>query len=307
MTTLLVAAVIFAGVALTTAVQRDDSPEARKSPTPSRTHTEIDLARRITGFATDTVAEAGYKPPRRVERRTVAEGVGLLVEGRRKEADRKLAEVDFGIRTLTDSATGRRFAEVADLAGEDARGWGRVYVGLDGPVRWSVQVPHPVADADSEQLGAGVLTAAPGGVMVLAGAHRTAGEGDAADVAHRRDTVFHAVCAELTGRSLPGIQLHGFADSTEPDFDVILSMGAGTEGRQDARRLARELGDRDFDVCRAWAHKCVLEGRTNQQGRLASDEEVPFLHAEFSRSVRSDEAGIGRVVAAVRTVVAGWA
>ncbi|HET6858324.1 MAG TPA: hypothetical protein VFH94_14690, partial [Streptomyces sp.] len=170
MTTLLVGALIVAGVALTTAVQRDDSPKAPKSPEPSRTHSRIDLAERITAFAADTVAEAGYSPPRRVERRTVAEGVGLLVEGRRKEADRKLAEVDFGVRTLTDSATGRRFAEVADLAEEDTRGWGRVYVALDGPVRWSVQVPHPVADADSEQLGAGVLTAAPGGVMVMAGA-----------------------------------------------------------------------------------------------------------------------------------------
>ncbi|HET6858056.1 MAG TPA: hypothetical protein VFH94_13320, partial [Streptomyces sp.] len=131
-------------------------------------------------------------------------------------------------------------------------------------------------------------------------------EGDASDVAHRRDTVFHAVCDELTGRRLPGIQLHGFADSTEPDFDVILSTGAGDDGRQDARRLARELRDRDFDVCRAWVRKCVLEGRTNQQGRLASDEEVPFLHVEFSRTVRSDGERIERVVEAVRTVADGW-
>ncbi|MDJ0460671.1 hypothetical protein [Streptomyces sp. H27-C3] len=253
------------------------------------------------------MAEAAYRPPRRVERRTVAEGVGLLADGRRKEADRKLAEVDFGVRTLTDTATGRRFAEVADLAGEDTRGWGRVYVALDGPARWSVQVPHPVADADSEKLGAGVLTAAPGGVMVLAGAHRRAGEDDAADVAHRRETVFHAVCAELAGRGLPGVQLHGFSDRTESDFDVITATGAGAEGREDARRLARELDKRGFDVCRAWARKCVLEGRTNEQGRLAADEEVPFLHAEFSRSVRSDEKRIGRAVASLRTVVARWA
>ncbi|MBT2505478.1 hypothetical protein J7I98_06085 [Streptomyces sp. ISL-98] len=268
----------------------------------------IDLERRINGFATDVVADSGFRPPSRVERRTVARGVGLLVEGRRAEAARKLAEVDFGIRTLTDRASGRRYAEIADAAGEANRGWGRVYVGLGAPVRWSVQVPHPVADTGSERLGSAVLTGPRGGVLVLAGAHRAAGRGDAADVAHRRDTVFHAVCDELAERGLPGVQLHGFADSTEPDYDVIVSTGAGksAEGRESGRRLARALGARDFEVCRAWARHCVLEGRTNQQGRGAADLGVPFLHVEFSRSVRDDGERSGRVVAAVRSAVAGW-
>lgn len=305
--TLLVAAAAVTLVTMNMSPQKGNSGIIEKPPARSA-RTGIDLERRINTFASDVVADSGYRPPSRVERRTVAEGVGLLVDGRRAEADRKLAEVDFAIRTLTDRATGRRYAEIADAAGEANRGWGRVYVGLSSPLRWSVQVPHPVADMGTERLGSAVLTGQPGGVLVVAGTHRDAGRGDAADVAHRRDTVFHAVCEELAERRLPGVQLHGFADSTEPDYDVIVSTGRGTdrEDRESGRRLARALGGWDFEVCRAWARKCVLEGRTNMQGRGAAELDVPFLHVEFSRSVRSDADRAGRAVAAVRTTVASW-
>ncbi|WP_157839056.1 hypothetical protein [Streptomyces flavidovirens] len=307
--TLLVTAATVAYVTMNNSSEKGISHSRDRSPDGSRNAQQgIDLERRVNDFATDVVADSGYRPPTRAERRTVAEGVGLLVDGRSADAGRRLAEVDYQIRTLTDRATGRRYAEIADAAGESRRGWGRVYVALGAPVRWSVQVPHPVADMGSERLGSAVLTGQSGGVLVVAGAHRKAGRGDASDVAHRRDTVFHAVCDELAERRLPGVQLHGFADSTEPDYDVIVSTGLGTstEARESGRRLARALGGRDFTVCRAWARKCVLEGRTNKQGRDAADLEVPFLHVEFSHSVRSDAASAGRAVAAVRSTVEAW-
>lgn len=269
-------------------------------PSPSYGH---DLARRITDFTRGTVAHSGYQPPLRAQRRTVAEGVGLFLDGRRAEAGRRLAEVEFGIREFADTGTGRRYAEIADRAAEAGRGWGRVYVDLGAPIRWSVQVPHPVADTGSEQLGLGVLRARPGGVLVLAGAHRNAGKGDRADVAHRRDTVFDAVCDELVERRLPGLQVHGFADATEPDYDVIASTGKGDHGLAAARRTATALRREGFDVCRAWVRRCALEGRSNEQGRRAAADGVPFLHMEFSRSVRDDEGRMRRAVAAMAAVL----
>ncbi|MGR8010009.1 hypothetical protein [Streptomyces hypolithicus] len=270
----------------------------------------VDLEDRINGFVTEVVADADFRPPTRAERGAIADGVGLLVAGRRDEAARALAEADFGVRTLTDGATGRQYAEVAESGGrreaEAERGWGRVYVALGEPVRWSAQVPHPVADADSERFGSGVMAGWPGGVLVIAGAHREAGRGDAADVAHRRDTVFHAVCDELTRRRLPGIQLHGFADSTEPEYDVIVSTGRGTDGRTAARRLTEALRDENFEVCRAWVRRCVLEGRSNVQGREAAELDVPFLHVEFSRTVRADPTRTEAAVEALGATVAAW-
>ncbi|SEN94403.1 hypothetical protein SAMN05216267_1013112 [Actinacidiphila rubida] len=268
----------------------------------------IDLEHRVTDFTASFGRDGGYRPPTEAERATVAGGVGLLLDHREQAARDRLAEVGFVLRTLTDSASGRRFAEIADSheGGTGNRGWGRIYVDLSAPVHWSVQVPHPVADEDSEKLGVGVLRGTPGGVMVLAGAHRRSGEGNAADVAHRQDTVFDAVCAELVHRRLPGIQVHGFADSSQPGSDVIVSTGKADDARAEARALAAALTDHGFDVCRSWARDCSLEGRTNEQSGVAAAFHVPFLHVEFSRSVRSGDRRIARAVLAIDTVTARW-
>ncbi len=262
------------------------------------------IAEYTAGFGEDT----GYRHPSRGDRETVAKGVALLLDGRREEAEHRLADVDFALRTVTDEATGRRYAEVADRSegGAAPRGWGRVYLDLDSPARWTVQVPHPVADRNTERLGARLLGRAPGGVLIVAGAHRKAGRGDEADVAHRRDSVFHAVCAELARRGLPGVQLHGMADDSAPDHDVVASTGRGSEGRPEARALAAALRKRGYDVCRAWARSCPLEGRTNVQGRAAAAHDVSFLHVEFGPRLRERPADATEAVNALTEVVRGW-
>ncbi|MET9531189.1 hypothetical protein ABZY02_11550 [Streptomyces sp. NPDC006649] len=310
----LVTALVVVAVVLVTSSGEGDS--VKGGPKRAQPRERVDLAARIDDFTRQTIRRSAYRPPTAQERHAVADGVGLYLDGRRTEAARRLAEVDFGLSVFTDTATGRPFAEIADRAREATRGWGRVYVDLpqdrtDGvggasgdrlrpAATWSVQVPHPVADADSEKLGVGAWRATPGGVLVLAGANRRAGEGGAADVAHRRDTVFHAVCAELIAHRLPGIQVHGFANSTEPDYDVIVSTGRGDHGRTWGEGLAAALSRQGFDVCRVWVRRCSLEGRTNVQGRAAADAGLPFLHVEFSRSIRESPARIARAVKAIR-------
>ncbi|MFD7444675.1 hypothetical protein [Streptomyces sp. NPDC059909] len=308
-TTIIVAAVLLTGL-LMIVTRSTGSPESTGSDD-GQAHgaTEaVDLERRIAEYTSRFGEDSGYRRPPRDARRAVAQGVGLLLDGRRDQAQEQLSDVDFEIRTVTDSATGRRYAEIADRT-EDApspRGWGRVYVDLDTPARWSVQVPHPVADQHTERLGVSVLRGSRGGVMVIAGAHRRAGREDVADVAHRTDSVFDAVCDELAERGLPGVQLHGFADESAPDHDVIASTGNGELARPEGRALADALRTRDFDVCRAWARSCPLEGKTNVQGRKAAEEGVPFLHIEFSNAVRTSRAQAARAAEAVGAVTAAW-
>ncbi|GGX81781.1 hypothetical protein [Streptomyces anandii] len=269
----------------------------------------VDLERVVADYTSRFGPGHGYRQPRKADREGVAEAVGLLLDGHRDQAQQRLSQLDFTLRTLVDRVSGRSFAEIADRS-DDAvapRGWGRVYVDLGHRARWSVQVPHPVADQGTERLGVGVLRGSPGGVLVIAGAHRKAGRGDSADVAHRQDTVFDAVCDELARRGLPGIQVHGFADDSAPGYDVIASTGKGTTGRADGRRLADALRRKGFDVCRAWARSCPLEGTENVQGRRADSEGLAFLHVEFAHAVRDDEARMARAVTAVNTITARWA
>ncbi|MFE1292699.1 hypothetical protein [Streptomyces sp. NPDC058751] len=281
-----------------------DTPAHRADGPPA-----VDLTRAVSAYTDRFSPHGAFRPPSRSERQAVTEGVALLLDHHREQAEQRLGEVDFGVHTLVDSATGRRFAEVYDRVdqGPSPRGWGRVFVDLDHPVRWSAQVPHPVSDESTELMGVRVLRGAPGGILVIAGAHRESGEGNAADVAHRRDTVFHAICAELAGRRIPGVQIHGFARKSAPRYDVIASAGAGTAGRPAGRLLADALRDRHFDVCRAWVRSCPLAGRENVQGREAADAGVPFLHVEFAPGPRSDARRAARVAEAVSVVTRRWA
>lgn len=296
-----------------------------------------DLLDRVIRFTSGFGVRGGYRVPTEAERSALLGGVASLFDGDVEKARIRLAEVDYGLDTFTDGPGGRRYAEVADAAarsGPAGRGWGRVYVDLGAPVRWSVQVPHPIADQDTERLGVAVLRGTPGGVMVLAGAHRRAaggpggsdgdgeegdgtGDGGApgggsggtgeADMAHRTDSVFHAVIAELARRGLPGIQLHGFADSTVPGAGAVVSTGAGDAAAADAARLAAELASRGVRPCRAWSGSCRMSGRGNAQGRLAAELGTRFLHLELARSVRADPARREEAARAIAFVTAGWA
>lgn len=284
------------------------SPDERPAPSASSPRPGEDLVERVAGFTAGFGPGHGYRRPTRTEREAVADGVALLLDHRRDQAEHRLANVDFEVRTVTDAVTGRHYAEVADRSEEAAapRGWGRVYVDLDAPVRWMAQVPHPVADQNTERLGADLLRRSPGGVLIIAGAHRKAGRGDQADVAHRRDSVFHALSQTLTKRGLPGIQLHGMADDSAPRHDVVASTGRGREAVAEGRELADALRERGYDVCRAWARRCPLAGTSNVQGRLAAVRDVPFLHVEFGPRFRNHPKDARRAVEAMTTVTRTW-
>ncbi|MFZ3560465.1 hypothetical protein [Streptomyces sp. BH055] len=305
-TTILVAVV---GLSVLLAV-----PSEVKSPrgdTDARGRSGVDLMARVTDYTARFTAGSGYTEPSQQSRETVARGVTQLLDGRRTTAQRTLGDVDFTVRTVTDGTTGRRYTEIADRSddGPAPRGWGRVYIAQDGTAagrRWVAQVPHPVADRNTERLGVGVLRGARGGILMLAGAHRAAGEGNAADVAHREDTVFEAVWTALAERGLPAVQVHGFADDSAPRFDVIPSTGRGSLARPEGRSLADALADHGFTVCRAWTTSCPLAGRTNIQGRTAADRHVPFLHVEFNHRTRTDKQRTARAVEAVGRVTNLW-
>ncbi|MFI9201860.1 hypothetical protein [Streptomyces sp. NPDC053048] len=281
----------------------------------------VDLRGWITSY-TDRIAQNGnYRIPAAGERRAIADGVRLLLDGDHAASQRSLAKAGYTMRTLVDRDGGREFAEIADATkdGETTRGWGRVYVDLRDTARWQVQVPHPAADLRTEQLGIGLLRSSPGGVLILAGAHRGAGAGAVggegeegagsgpADVAHRSDSVFDAVASALADRRMPAVQVHGFADSSLPDHDVVVSPGKGDDGLPAARRLAAGLRKQQLRVCEVWQRYCGrLEGRTNVQGDHADAVGVPFVHVEHNRRVRMSDELVAKAVRALAEVTKRW-
>ncbi|WP_406863262.1 hypothetical protein ABZO31_23605 [Streptomyces sp. HUAS MG47] len=266
----------------------------------------VDLDDRIVEYAKQAGSRERYTPPGKKQRRQLAEGVGRLLDGDLEEAERLLDSVGFRVNRLTDTASGRRYNEVAAREpGTEAR-WGRLYVHADSGVRWNVQVPHPVADRGTEALGARLLEDVPGGALVVAGAHRTAGRGDAADVAHRTDSVFHAIVMEMQRRRIPGLQLHGFARASNRPYEAILSTGAAETAPAEADAVADRMESSDLRVCRGWSDRCPLEGTQNVQGEGATRYGATFVHAELAPDARGDEPRAEAVREALSGLLTTW-
>lgn len=239
---------------------------------PAATDGPPTLAGRITAFLATQDAEQPYRDPTDAER---SAAVG----------DR-YAELGFTSVEDVDEVTGRRYALHTSPA--DERAWGAVLVDLSAPVRVAIEVPHPRTDIGTEWIGLDLFRAVPGGIVLIAGAHRRAA-GELADVAHNENSLYQALSVDLARRGVPQVQLHGFADLNLPDHDIAVSTGVDRPNAL-ARRVADGLAEAGFDACRAWARKCGrLEGTTNVQAKAAAALDAPFVHVELSNSVRTDE------------------
>ncbi|MFF7310475.1 hypothetical protein [Streptomyces sp. NPDC008137] len=264
----------------------------------------MDIRSRILTYTAGLEPDAAYTPPDATRRERVAESVGHLLDGDTTKAERLLASLGLKLTRLTDTDSGRRYDEIAAARPGRTESWGRLYLTADSEVRWNAQVPHPVSDRDTERLGVRLLEDNPGGSLVLAGAHREAGRGDAADVAHREDSVFHAIVVELQKRDVPGVQLHGFAKESHRPYEAVLSTGAARSTLTEAAALADGMEADGLRVCRGWSARCPLEGTTNVQGRAAERHHARFLHVELSPDARGDYTDAA--VTALSGLVATW-
>nr|WP_086560696.1 hypothetical protein [Streptomyces africanus] len=266
----------------------------------------VDVRSRILAYTAGLEPDAAYTPPDDTQRERVAEGVGHLLDGDTAQAERLLAPLGLKLTRLTDTQSGRRYDEIAAARPGRAERWGRLYLTADSDVRWNAQVPHPVSDQDTEHLGVRLLEDNPGGSLVLAGAHREAGRDDAADVAHREDSLFHTLVVELQKHDVPGVQLHGFARDSDRPYEAVLSTGAARSTFTEAAALADGMQADGLRVCRAWSARCPLEGTTNVQGRAAERHHARFLHVELSPKARGDGNDADAAARALSGLVTTW-
>jgi hypothetical protein len=267
-------------------------------PDRSDDHVEVPLADRLRQFASTMRERDPYRPPNERDRRRFAAAVAGLgaTDGNTDE----LRSLGMVVEHGTDAQTGRRFALVAEAPGS-ARGWGLYAVDLSRPARIAVQVPHPANDLRTEEIGLELFRRVPGAVLAVAGTHRRAA-GGAGDMAHRTDSMFHALAEEHARRHLPQVQLHGFDDASLPSSDVVLSAGAGQPG--DPIERVADAVPANLRVCRAWRSDCgALEGTKNAQGTTAAEHATTFFHIEVNRSVRNSPSNWSGLVDAIAKTV----
>jgi len=249
---------------------------------------------------TDGLSPRGpYRPPDPVERDMVVDAVAALAASGANPADGTAQGVlegsGFTVGIARNDAGAEFLVARSDPASE--RSWGLIALPLGRAPRLLIEVPHPNADYDTEDVGLAVLAEAPDAIYLQAGAHRRAAD-ERADVAHQEGSLFHALAVDLSTRlRLPQLQLHGFGERDDLDADIVLG-GGPDDPAPPVRVLADRLEESGVEVCRAWAGSCSeLEGRTNVQGRAAALFGLPFAHVEMSKSIRSNPGKVAPVLA----------
>ncbi|MFI7600990.1 hypothetical protein [Actinoplanes sp. NPDC049681] len=243
--------------------------------------------------------DGAYRDPRKAERQAAREAIGQLIDGDTDPPARLLGGIGYRAVKGVQTADGRKFTF---YRADGDTGWGGLLVEPSVPIRSVIEVPHPAYDLNTEKLGLDLFRRLPGSAMLIAGAHRQA-SGDDADVAHNDRSMFQVFSEELAARSVPQLQLHGFADKSLPGADAVVSTGSGPQNEL-AARIARELKGEELRVCRAWVSHCVgLEGTTNVQGTAAAEHGAEFVHLELGWGLRRDQNGRQLVQDAV---VAAW-
>ncbi len=202
-------------------------------------------------------------------------------------------------------ADGRPVSVVIEDPEEGARGLGAYAVrqGTGAPAALVVEVPHPRSDRHTEDLGVELFTASGADVLLVAGAHRTAGEG-AADVAHEPASAFAAVDRAVVGPGTVVVQVHGFDESRHRgSSSVVLSS---TEAAPDplVRQLAAAFEDAGVEACLYDGEDCAaLAGTRNVQGAHARGVGATFVHLELAAELRDSASGRRRVVEVLTDVL----
>nr|WP_157528449.1 hypothetical protein [Kibdelosporangium sp. MJ126-NF4] len=284
---------LLAGVVMLVGINDGDQPSTANDRPPT------DPEEIVTRFASSLRQDGSYRPPTVNERKDIVNALTPMF-GQSSAIDQlraadSLRPLGFTMSTGNDPRTGRQYALVINERDSD-RAWGAYMVDLSRPVRLAIEVPHPNSDLGTERIGLKLFRDTPGAVLLMAGTHRRVERGD---MAHRTDSVFHAVATELAKRDVPQVQIHGFHDDSLPDTDVVVSPGAGKPGAT-VRRIADRIADTGLATCRSWESNCgKLEGTSNEQGKMAAERESTFLHVETSRSLREDEQQWTRLVGAI--------
>lgn len=249
-----------------------------------------------------------YEVPSSRARASMSDAWRAVINGDLQKAADLAGPLGYGVVRYTDVATNIQVVLLAERRTVDGvwdRGWGLFGWAPTNEAAMIVEVAHPVADVDTEDMGVVAFRAASARGLLVAGAHRYANVDGAADVAHRTDSVFHAV-HDLTLTAAPDVlQPHGYADSTV-EHDVVVSRGAAPSTV--TIDVDTALDGIPLDSCLYDGAECAeLAGTRNVQGASTRAGSGDFVHLEVARRVRNDASARDAVVVVAATTVASAA
>lgn len=223
-------------------------------------------------------------------------------------AARKAAELGYEVIQFTDVETKHEYYVLReDLAvTKTIRGWGSYIVNPNSKVDALIEVPHPLADIHTPEIGGQIFVECEARGYLLAGSHR-----EKADVPDLVDSIFHQVHTAWIGplAQVTAWQIHGFAGNKHQfprGTQVVASNGDGLIVPEIAAldTMLEERGMTSYVFNQLPAeddgNKLVngevpgvtftsLAAAKNEQGRLSRSLGGAFVHIELERDVRLND------------------
>ena len=269
-----------------------------------------------------------YVAPNSSEQAAFETLANLLLEGDLANATSQAAALDYQVVAFTDT-TGETYHILREQLADDepTRGWGTYIAKLDYAVEALIEVPHPLFDTNSWEVGARLFQQSQARGFLMAGAHRHANGTGTADVAHLEESIFQSVHQVWNGPSgqTPAWQVQGFNLANHPTFptttEVVSSNGDGTlsDALTQLDAAFADVGSVGFNYNALDSNSpenlivndgvdgqtfASLAGQTNVQGQYSRGMGGKFYHIELGQGLRFDATGRGLAVDALNEVLA---
>lgn len=267
-----------------------------------------------TGILTDVVAEVylnrtnatgdgTYDVPTTGQAATMAGAFGKIMSGDFDGAATDVNPLGYDVVLFTDTATSRQHAFMRERT-TAARYWGFYVWSRDaGRTELVVEAPHPKADLNTHTEAGALFNKDNAKALLIATTHRnslatTDVDGDrVSDVANAAPpNVYTSVHATVAVAGSTVVQLHGYADATDTNFDIIVSEGQSSPSAR-TQAIAQDL--RDVVGVRVGVYNGVvgtaLGATGNEQGAQSRAAGVYWLHVEQNSTVRSSATTRGLV------------
>lgn len=189
------------------------------------------------------------------------------------------------------------------------RGWALLLINISPAARRVlVEVPHPIWDSQSPELGIEAYLGLAASFFLMAGAHRYANGRDSliSDMARSQRSLFMALHRRLADRETTTLQYHGFKADNHPGYpNIVLSNGSPDPPPVLYRLQAALEAAGESSGVYDGQHWGDLSGRVNPQAAYSRCIGGGFLHLEHRYGVRARPHRRLAVVAAVRDVLFG--
>ncbi len=255
-----------------------------------------DLALRVNSFVAAIPGKdtGAYDVPTSSERATMVSAFDAIEAGNLSRAASLVDPLKYDVVQYKDTVTGRTFvmlAERRNTNGSWPHAWGLYVFSPRATSDTSVEVAHPIADWNTEDVGVETFRKANAEDLFVAGAHRYANSDGSADVAHASTSVFEEIHKAAVESETKVFQPHGFSQADHPDYgEAVVSAGTAppTQFAQDVHVALRGAG---FDA-RLYdgVSYSALGATTNVQGKSARALGADFLHVETIKPIRDDAA-----------------